>query len=235
MSIIKHFFGYTFIFLFVLQARAQVFIPFAFRQKLENCTATYCPTLNPVSAPLNGTTGMTQIVNTCVDDNFTAITLPFDFYINSTMFRNWFVGSNTYLTAGTGATDYSGLGATVPAFPKFLIGAGDHNHQKVYTKSGTNYYTVRSEGNSAYGTCNAINIIYEITFYRPTVNYQFVKVVFGTHGRTNGAFGVANNSTYYASNATLTQNSSYVFYSYNNGVVWFLLPNYSITGNGVNL
>jgi hypothetical protein len=214
--------------------RAQVFVPFSHWTERNNCSTGYCPTLNVSAASLLGTAGMTQIVSTCIDDNSILVQFPFDFFLNQTAFTNWYIGSNTYITAGAGSAVYSGLSASVPALPKFHIGAGDGNYQAVYKISGTNYIRMRVEGNSAYGTCS-VNTIYEITFYRPTVNYQYVQIVFGAHGRTNGQFGVANASTYYASNPTLTINSSYVFYSTNGGINWTILPNYSITGVGTTL
>ena len=223
------------IFVLGTNLQAQVFIPFANWQSLKNCTATYCPTLSVTVATLQGTAGMTQVVNTCVDDGNTLVTFPFDFFLNDTAYRDWYFGSNAYVTAGAGSTVYTPLDATSPALPKFMVNANDGNYQKLYTKIGTNYVRVRLEGNSAYGTCNSINTIFEITYYRTTVNYQYVQIVFGNQGVTNGAFGIANTSTYYANTTPITANTSYVFYSYNGGKTWFILPNYSITGAGTTI
>lgn len=218
-----------------IQSSTQVFIPFSFWQRLENCSATYCPTLNPMSASLQGTAGMTQIIDSCIDDNSILVTLPWDFHIVNTPYRNWYIGSNTYITAGAGSSVYTPINASSPALPKFHLGAGDANYRRVYTISGTNYFRVRYEGNTAFGTCGSQNLFYEATFFRPTVNYQYVQVVFGTHGQTGRPFGVADTTTYYVSTTPITQNSSYVFYSHNGGTTWFLLPNYSITGTGTTL
>lgn len=221
-------------FLVSLKAQAQVFVPYAFWQDLENCTSNYCPTLSPVAATLQGTAGMTQLVSTCVDDGFTAITFPFEIAINNTNYATWYFGSNAYITATAGSAIYSPINASSPALPKFMIDARDDNYQRLYSISGTNYIRVRYEGNSTYNTCSSINMIWEITFFRPTVNYQYVQVVFGTLNVTTGAFGVANASTFYASTSAAA-NSSFVLYSYNGGTTWFILPNYSITGAGTTL
>ena len=215
--------------------QAQVFIPFANWQRLSNCTATYCPTLSPIVATLQGTAGTTQVVNTCVDDGNTLVTFPFDFFLGNTAYRDWYFGSNAYVTAGAGSSVYTPLDATSPALPKFMVNANDGNYQKLYTIIGTNYVRVRFEGNSAYAKCNAIDTIFEITYYRTTVNYQYVQIVFGAQGVTNGAFGIADASTYYANTTPITANTSYVFYSYNGGKTWFILPNYSITGAGTTI
>lgn len=221
--------------LFSINLQAQVFVPAGYWRGYSNCTTDYCPTLNPMNAALQGTGGSTQIVSTCIDDNFIGVTLPWDFHMGDVPFRNFFIGSNTYITAGTGSSLYSGLSASVPAFPKFHLGAGDANYQRVYRTNGANYYRVRYEGNSAYGTCGSVNTIYELTFFRPTVNYQYVQIVFGAHGGTGRPFGVASASAWYQTATPITANSSYVIYSTNGGNTWTLLPNYSISGAGTNL
>lgn len=224
-----------FIFLFLISSsQSQVFIPLSYYTERNNCTANYCPTLTPIVATAKGTAGMTQIVSSCVDDGFTQINLPFDVHMSDVNYNTWFIGSNTYLTAGTGSTQYSSLGASGPALPKFLFGGTDANYQKVYSISGTNYFRFRSEGNTPYSNCSAINVIYEVTIFRPTVNYQFVQVVFVSHGNLNAPFGAASASAYYATTTPFAI-TSYVFYSYNGGNSWFLLTNYSITGAGTTL
>lgn len=222
-------------FLFIFNtSQSQVFIPFSYNQSLSNCTTSYCPTLTLVAATLQGTAGSTTVVNNvCTDDNFSTLTLPFEFAIAGANYKNYYVGSNGYITAGTGSTLYSGLGAAVPAFPKFMFGAEDRNYQYVYTKSGTNYFRTRVEGNNAYGTCS-VNSIYELTFYRPTVNYLYVQVVFGVYAATSLQQQVASASAYYATQ-TITPNTSYVFWSYNGGKTWTILTGYSITGAGTTL
>lgn len=186
------------------------------------------------AATLQGTAGMTQIINACVDDGNILVTFPFDFFLNDIPYLDWYIGSNAYITAGTGSSVYTPLNAGSPPFSKFMVNANDGNYQAIYQKSGLNYVRVRFEGNSAYGTCNAKNTIYEITFYRTTVNYEYVQIVFGNQGVTNGQFAVGTDTTYYAS-TTVTANSSYVFYSTNGGKKWTILPGYSITGAGTTL
>lgn len=227
------------LFLFLLSianiCQAQVFVPFSHWAERKNCTSSYCPTLTLATATLQGTGGMTQIVSTCVDDSAILVTFPFDFFLNQTAYKSWYIGSNTYITAGAPSAVYASLGAANPPLPKFHLGAGDANYQLAYTRSGANYIRMRVEGNSAFGTCGSRNTVYEITFYRTTVNYQYVQIVFGAHGATAGPFGVANASTYYASTTPITANSSYVFYSTNGGITWTILPNYSITGAGTTI
>lgn len=230
----KKVFIYFMISLSFTHSKAQVFIPFSHWAERKNCTSGFCPILTIGSAALAGTAGMTQIVNTCVDDGSVIVNFPFDFYLNNTAYNNWYIGSNLYITAGAGSSVYSPLNASSPALPKFHFGSSDANYQKVYSKSGTNYIRVRYEGNSAYGTCS-VNTIYEVTFYRTTLNYQYIQVVFGAHGNVGGPFGMANASTYYATATPIVANSSYVLYSTNGGVTWTILQGYSITGTGTTI
>ena len=67
-------FIYFLIALSFTQSKAQVFVPFSHWAERKNCTTGYCPILTVGSATLQGTGGMTQIVNTCVDDASIGVT-----------------------------------------------------------------------------------------------------------------------------------------------------------------
>lgn len=187
------------------------------------------------SATPVGSADMSMLINGSVDDQYIGISLPFNFYIAGNPYANWFVGSNTYITAGTGSTTYGGLSASNPSIPKFHLGAADNSYQRVFTISGQNYMRVRYEGSAGTGgTVGSPNIVYEVTFYKPTETNQYVQVVFGTHNRTTGQFGVANSSAYYVNGGTITPNSSYVFVSNLVGTSWTMYPNSRLTGQGLN-
>ncbi len=234
------------IFCFLLihtSAYGQVFIPFSYWQDLNPCTSNYCPTPSVVAGTLLGIGGMTQIVNiaTCAasgagDDQNVQITLPFNFAINSSGMKDWFVGSNTYITANTGSTVFTALNGSTPALKKFHLGAADNSYKQVYTLSGTNFYRVRYQG-FASTNCTGTQIIYEFTFYRPAgMGNQYAVAVFGTHGRTGGQFGVASETAYLLNNTgSLAANQSYLFTSNNNGVSWTSQAGWSLTGVGTNL
>lgn len=222
---------------------AQIFIPHSYWQDLSSCKASYCPTPSPIAATLQGTSGMTQIVNigTCAtsgagDDAFVQINLPFNFAVNSLGYTNWYVGSNGYITGGAGSTVYSPIDGTSPAIRKFLLAAADNSYKFVYSISGTNYFRVRYEGYAS-TDCTGTQIIYEFTFYRPDgMGNQYAVVVFGTNGRTNGQFGVASQSAYLLNNTgSLSANQSYLFTSNNSGLTWTLQAGWSLTGTGTNL
>lgn len=237
--------GLAFIVALLFQNRllAQVFIPHSFWQDLSPCKANYCPTPSPVAATLQGTGGMTQIVNigTCAtngagDDQNVQVNLPFNFAINSLGYTNWFVSSNAYLTGGSSSTAYNSLSGSNPAIRKFHLGAADNSYKAVYSLTGTNYLRVRFEGYAS-TDCTGTQIIYEFTFYRPDgMGNQYAVVVFGTHGRTGGQFGVASQSAYLLNDTgSLSASQSYLYTSNNGGVTWTSQAGWSLTGTGTNL
>lgn len=195
----------------------------------------YSPTITSGSAVLKGSSGMSAIFTGNVDDTYIGITLPFNVFISGVGYTNWFVGSNTYITAGTGSANYSSLSGSNPSFNKFMLGAADNSYQTVWTKSGTNYYRVRYEGSAATsGNIGYPTILYEFTFYKDFNNQQYAEVVFAQHGRNTGAFGVASASSYYSTAGSITPNSSYVFVGNASGTVWTMYPNSKIVGPGLD-
>lgn len=190
------------------------------------------------SATLAGAVSMTKIVGDgSYDDAYVALpALPFAFYMAGTSFTNFFVGSNTYITAGSGAGVYSGLSGNNPALPKFFLGSADNSYQRVYHIAGNNYFRVLYEGTaSTSGTPGFPNIVFEFTFFKPIDNKQVVQVVFGVHARNTGVFGVASNSNFYVqSGVSITQNSSYVFVSNTDGTSWTMHAGSRVIGNGLN-
>lgn len=172
-----------------------------------------------------------------VDDAFVTVPLPFSFPIAGSSYTSAFVGSNTYITFGSGSTVYSSLSATNPALPKFFLGAADNSYQRVaYYTGGTDYVRIRYEGNgSTSGTVGSPGIVLEITFFNPakTPGSLLVQVSIGVHNRTTGLFGVASSSAYYATLATgaWTANQSYVFLGNTTGTSWSIYGGYYVRPN----
>lgn len=195
----------------------------------------YYPMIESSSDSLLGSSGMIQVVNGSADDSNFQITLPFDFYLAGATYTNWYVVSNTYITAGTPSSNYSGLNAGNPAIPKILLGAADNSYQQAFTQTGANYFRVRYEGTaSTGGTVGAPNIVYELTFFKPTDTEQLIQVTFGTHARNTGAFGIASATTYYQSAPAITADSSYVLLGNLDGTSWVIHANSKVTGYGIN-
>ena len=130
------------------------------------------------SGPTSSTpAGFTDVSTSYVDDGFTAITLPFAFRILGTSYTTAYVGSNGYITFGSGSSAYSGLSASNPPQPKIVFGAGDRNWTYVGKAIQYGYegpaginnisITIRIETNSSFGsnqTRGTANSVIEITF-----------------------------------------------------------------------
>lgn len=195
-------------------------------------------TRTPVYGAGGGTyppSGWTGLQNSSVDDSFVNVPLGFNFYMFGTAYSTVFVGSNTYLTFGSGSTVYSGLSASNPALVKFHLGAADNSYQRVsYYNHPSNFYTIiRYEGNgSTSGTVGSPGIVYEATLYNPFhtwSNQTLLEVRVGNHNRTSGIFGV-----YTAAGSgigtSISANQNYVFYGAELGNSWNILSGYYVTG-----
>ena len=206
---------------------------------------TFSPSYDIVSGtklPLYGTGGgtypptasWTGIQNLSADDAFLTINLPFTFYIAGTGYTQTFMGSNTYLTFSSGASEYGqlgALGATRPPVPKFHFGAADNSYQRVSTiASATDYQRIRYEGTAATsGTIGSPNIVLEITLFNPSImsGNNVLELLVGNHSRLTGAAMVANSTTAYAT-YTLAQNQSYVFVGNSDGTSWTIYTGYYV-------
>lgn len=178
--------------------------------------------------------GWTGIQNTSADDAFLTINLPFTFYIAGTGYTTTFMGSNSYITFGTGSNDYGNpnpLSATVPPYPKFHFGSADNSYQRVSRYAlGTDYQRIRYEGTAATsGTVGSPNIVLEITLFNPNImgGNNVLELLVGNHSRLTGVKMVASATTQYAT-YTLAQNQSYVFVGNGNGTSWTIYTGYNV-------
>ena len=97
---------------------------------------TAAPSLGNASASSWTPVGWTSLQNSSVDDSF--VTVP----ITSTTFfgtarTSAFVGSNAYITFGSGSSAFSGLSTTNPALDKFMFNAADRSYQRVAYQTGS--------------------------------------------------------------------------------------------------
>ncbi len=123
--------------------------------------------VGPSSATLSPSTGWTQTVSSNFDDANHKITFGFNTSFNGTSFDGVFISSNTYLTFGTGSSNYSSLSASNPAIRGVHMCADDNSYQKVFYKlDSAGVMRVRYEGhNSTSGTVGSPTIVYEAVFY----------------------------------------------------------------------
>jgi hypothetical protein len=197
------------------------------------------PIISETRLPIYGTGGgaypptsqWTGLLNQSRDDFFLSIDLPFVFYIAGSGYTRTFLGSNTYLTFGSGSTDFISLSESNPPYPKFHFGSADNSVQRVSTfVSSNNYVRIRYEGTaSTFGTVGSPNIVLEITLFNPllTESDNVLELRVGNHSRPNGQKMVASSTTAYATYSHST-NQSYVFVGNANGTEWNILEGHSV-------
>jgi len=188
-----------------------------------------------VKAPV-GIAGMTIRQNATADDAFLEITMPFAQTIGNTSRASIFIGSNSYLTWGSGSSVYNSLSlASNPSQSCLHAGSADNSYQRVYEfKDPANRFVrARFEGTAGTsGTPGSPNIVWEATMINPTLNAgnQLIEFVTGVHGRLGGLFGLGGSGVTPLNAAPLTQNNSYVFQGNSSGTVWTVQPGTFVSG-----
>lgn len=76
------------------------------------------------------TAAWTSLQNASADDAFVTVTIA-STTIMGTARTAAYIGSNAYITFGSGSTAYSSLSTTNPALDKFMFNAGDRSYQRV--------------------------------------------------------------------------------------------------------
>jgi hypothetical protein len=124
------------------------------------------PDFDGPSASTDTGEGWVTAVSGDEDDDFVEIALGFGMSYNGESYSSVFVGSNTYVSFGSGSSTYSSLDENTPPIPTVHICSDDHSYQLVKYKSGEGTMRIRYEGtNSTSGDLGDPSIIYEIVFY----------------------------------------------------------------------
>lgn len=115
-------------------------------------------------------TSSTTPTNGNNDDGFWTLNLPFNITYLGTSYSTIHVGTNHYVTFGSGSTFYSNLSATNPNLPKIMWACADNSVQRIYYgvegTSPNRTYRVRMEGAaSTSGTLGSPTMVCEYTFY----------------------------------------------------------------------
>ena len=173
--------------------------------------------------------------NSSVDDSSLLLpTLPFNFTISNTAYTAVYLGSNSYITFGSGSGSLN-VSASIPALNKLHFGSSDNSYQRVSNYvGGSDYVRVRYEGAAASsGIVGSPTIVVEITLFNPSLfgGQNVIELLVGNHGRTSGQFGIADTTTYYAS-GTISANQSYVFVGDSTGTSWVINTGSYVSGTG---
>jgi hypothetical protein len=127
------------------------------------------------------------------DDGFWTLNLPFDIQYLGNTYSTIYVGTNHYVTFGSGSSVYTGLSATTPNLPKIMWACADNSVQRIYYGvEGTapnRTYRVRIEGNaSTSGTVGNPGMLCEYTFYEATPNQIDLQLGVNNRKTTGGGF-----------------------------------------------
>jgi hypothetical protein len=192
-----------------------------------------------ISSTSTGTTpsGWTAVINASRDDGNVNIPFGFNWKINSTNYSSVYVGSNNYMTFGSGQNTYSGYSFSSWSIPKIILTqTSDNSYQYITYKQFDDYTRIRFEGNaSTSGGVGSGNIVWEATFFPATVTlsgFPMVEIRCGSNGRgTSKTMGIAgpSSSTAYASHNSLV-NESVVYVAGNeNGTAWTAYTGFSVS------
>jgi hypothetical protein len=190
--------------------------------------------------------GWTSIVSATADDANTNVSLPFAWNYNNTGYTSFFPNSNYYVTFGSGSNQFNSLSASSPALNKIYFAGADNSWQRVSSvTSSTNYTRLRWEGTSSTsGTPGAPNMVYELTFFNPSLTggNPWLELLVGVQARGNNNATVIS-GLYSAtakltggdlgpSNRGVTANQSYVMVGDSTGTNWTVYTGYNVGGTG---
>lgn len=128
-------------------------------------------TVISISSNLIGAAALTSSTSPTVgsnDDGYWELTLPFNISFLGSTYNTVFVGTNGYITFGSGSTEYL-VTPTNPEFPKIMLCGSDLNIHTIYYGSEglapEETFRIRVQGGSTYTDLDD-TMIYEYTFYK---------------------------------------------------------------------
>ena len=161
----------------------------------------------------NGTTGLTSVYNGNLDDSSFSVSLPWSVNFLGTSYSTVYVGTNGYVTFGSGNSTYYNFSASNPSQPHIAIYPGDRRLYTLHTgeidgNTSNAYFVIRVSGVDY--SNSAITHVYEIWFYE---NQSYYDIIFvdapGTY--TSNTSGVSNGSTW-ESTFTITEGDAIRLY-----------------------
>jgi hypothetical protein len=170
-------------------------------------TITDAATVTTLASSLLGAASLTASTTPTVDNNddgYWTLNLPFSIKFLGVNYSTIYVGTNHYVTFGSGSSNYSNLSASNPNIPKIMWCSDDNSVQRIYYGAeGTapnRTYRIRMEGNAnSTGTLGSPGMVNEWVFYEATPDQIDLQL------------GANNRKTVSGSTFTTTQLNSWGF------------------------
>ena len=164
-----------------------------------------------------GSGSMSLLYSGDFDNEFFEIDLPFEIEFLGESYRKLYLGSNGYITFGSGSTISDSLGFNRPALKKIHLYAGNRRVTKLYTQNLVTSYRIRVEGYD-FGSSPTLSAhVYEIEinpFGYVDLNYvNMPQVVSG---------GIGDGINQFITTWQTTDNTSFRLYTSNSS---FVVPN----------
>jgi len=148
---------------------------------LVELSPTGADSVNIVELPFTSITSVASLTASTTptsggtDDGYWTVSIPWGVSYLGTTYNNVYVGTNMYLTFGTGSSSYSSLSAANPPYPKIMVGSADNSTQRIYFgEEGTipnREYRIVIEGNaSTSGTLSSPGMRMEYRFYENDID-----------------------------------------------------------------
>lgn len=161
-------------------------------------------TISTITNSLLGAASLTASTSNTGDDNFWTLTLPWSVTYFGTSYSTIYIGTNSYITFGSGSSAYSALSASNPAVPKIFIVSGDRSGQRIYygtegTAPNRTYRVVFEGSTGTSGTLGSPTLLWEAVFYENDATK--IDIQCGSLGSANntGISGVYTNNAVVAS------------------------------------
>jgi hypothetical protein len=173
---------------------------------LANLTGTSTVIANSLLGGV-GLTSSTTPTTGNNDDGFWDLPLPFNISFIGQTYNRIFVGTNTYITFGSGSTAWNQLTNSNPPFPKIMITAADNSCQRIFYgvqgAAPNRTFRVRYEGHASFsgGVLGNPTILYEATFYEN--NPAQIDIQTGINNRWSVVSNLYNFSTASINNTPL--------------------------------
>jgi hypothetical protein len=170
------------------------------------CSTVLAITYNPY-----GSSGLNTSYSGNYDDGSVAVSLPWSVSFLGTSYSTAYVGTNGYVTFGSGNSTYYNFSASNPSQPHIAVYPGDRRLYTLYTgevNGGTSsaYFVIRVEGVD-YSNA-AITHVYEIHFYANQSYFDVIFVDAPSSGNQNGGTSGVSNGTTYESTFTVTEGTA---------------------------